>query len=382
MEWVIAIVVIIAIVVCVVKSKNAGQNNINSPYVSGTPFNILVNTETRNIQGTSLEIFVVKGRGKITAPFPNYPAFFITTIIDETDGDKKPVISTVEQYRIKNNMFFTHTSGIVNLPYAQSEFAKWIDLVLVPVDVLVFPKTGMRKLKFEVTVGGIQTLTKASQTINYNNLKPGYEELVENIEKTENMTVKAAIQMCGIDGDFDDNETKIVMDWIVKKAVNINGSVNQAKKTRLIEILNDTVKEIKEKGAADLTQTCDEINKAATTAYKYEIIDLLIKITSADGVYKKEEQNLINEIASKIDVNMERVRTMIDKQVDVKIYEGETDIDSQLGLKDSMTVEEKKKQLRDEYRKWNQQAASSNEKIRNQANEMLEIIAKKRSELK
>lgn len=382
MEWLIVIGIIIAIVVCVVSNKKNKGNTNNSPYVPGKPFYISVNTEKKNVQGTSLEVFTIKGRGQITAPFTNYPVIFVTTITDVTDKENKPIISTVGEFRIKDNMFFAHTSGVIPIPYMQSEFRNWIDLLVVPIDLLVFPRGGMRKLKFKVTIAGIKVLAEVSQTITYNNQKPGYEELIDEIKKIEDVTVKISVHMCGVDGDFDDSETKIIKDWIEKKAKNLDGSVDHDKKTRLTEILNETIQDVKERGAEDLLRICDEINEVSSAAYKYEIIDLLIKITSADGVYKKEEQDLINKIASKLEINMERVRSMIDKMIDITTYEGNTDIDSQLGLKDNMTVEEKKKQLREEYRKWNQQAASNDEKIRKQANEMLEIIAKKRAELK
>jgi len=110
-------------------------------------------------------------------------------------------------------------------------------------------------------------------------------------------------------------------------------------------------------------------------------MDLLIRIASVDGAYNRFEQDFIAQVTRYLGVNMERVRTMINKAVDISQYDSNADIDRQLGLTAGMTVEEKKKRLREEYRKWNQQSANNNEKIRRQASAMLDIIARKRAEL-
>ena len=343
MGWFIAIGVIIAIIVCAVKNSKKNEGSVNNDALS--PFKISVQKTNEVFQGTSIEIFSIKGIGKISVPFDNYPVIFITTLFDITDGTKKPIISTVKEFSIQESMVFAHKSDLVNIPYRETSFKEWVPILKVPTEILMFPQKGSLTLSFEVIVTGIAEVAKVTQRFSYYNSKPGYNEIVDDLKKAEEVTVKVAINMCGSDGDFDDKEIKIISDWINKKSKNIDGKEDSSKRDRLRNIQTQYIKKVRENGAEDLDSLSKDINAVSNNAYKFEIIELLIDIASADGVYRKEEQDLIIDLSKKININFDRVRSMIDKKIDITIYEGRSDIDSQLGLNKNMTVEEKKESV-------------------------------------
>lgn len=111
-------------------------------------------------------------------------------------------------------------------------------------------------------------------------------------------------------------------------------------------------------------------------------MELIIKIAAVDKEYKKDEEELINSIANNLEIKMDTFRKLTDKHVAVKFYEDLNNVNDLLGLKDDMSDEEKKAHLRKEYRKWNQRVANSDPKVREQAGEMLKIIAEERSKLR
>ena len=69
---------------------------------------------------------------------------------------------------------------------------------------------------------------------------------------------------------------------------------------------------------------------------------------------------------------------MIEKTLPVTIHTACGNDENILGIHPDMTAKEAKKVLRQEYQKWNARVASSNPEIRQQAKEMIDLIAKTR----
>lgn len=387
MEYLIIIAVIVCCIIAATsKNKQSGAGSGSTTAVSqNTSFQIKVDKTSQVLENQTFNVFKVGIKGNLTVPFPNYPAVFVTLMFDTTDGTKKPVVSSVDAFRTADNVFFAHIPKPTPIPYQQTLINNWVDIVTIPIDVLVFPKKGNRKLEFTVKVmdcvNPTKTIAESSVSMNYENSKPGYEEIISNTAELEILTVKLAVNISGIDGDFEAREVDIIKDWIKKKTTKVDGSIDTARQSELNGIMQNTIDEVLSGNKPDLEKICQDVNRVADLAKKYETLDLLLKIAAADDTYNENEHQMIDTIANKLDVNMDKFRSISEKIVPVSIRENIDDIDKLLGIDPSMTVEKKREHLRKEYRKWNQRVVSQDPKIRKQAEEMLDIIAKERSKL-
>jgi mannose-6-phosphate isomerase class I len=130
----------------------------------------------------------------------------------------------------------------------------------------------------------------------------------------------------------------------------------------------------------------DEFNDKAIKEQKYDLIDLLLKVASADDELSKKEDLLLTKIVKKLDIDFSTYKEMKDKTL-AKVGTIETSASSSegsaneqlLGLSDDLTDKEKCKELRKLYTKWNGQTNSSNKKTKSRAKEMIQLIAELRS---
>ncbi len=130
----------------------------------------------------------------------------------------------------------------------------------------------------------------------------------------------------------------------------------------------------------DVIAFCNGLDDVATTAQKYDTLELCMKVVSADGTARESEFKIINDIAKSLEIDMDKFRSMIDKIIPVNIHEVE-DAARLLGIPHGATTDQKKAHLRNEYKKWNPLVTHSDPKIREQAAKMLELIARERSKL-
>jgi hypothetical protein len=118
------------------------------------------------------------------------------------------------------------------------------------------------------------------------------------------------------------------------------------------------------------------MNEKLSKAQKYEIIELLLSIASADNKLSKEEDSLLNKIVKKLEVDEVIFANMKNKTI-ISVDEIETSTstsESIFGIKEEMSDEEKCKLLRKHYSKWNAQTNSNNPKTKSRAKEMVKLI--------
>ena len=129
----------------------------------------------------------------------------------------------------------------------------------------------------------------------------------------------------------------------------------------------------------------DDLNDKAIKEQKYELIDFLLRVVSADDNLSREEDAMLNKIVKKLDIDKKTYDEMKNKTLaTVKTIQAATSGDKNsdeglLGLTDEMTDKEKCKELRKLYSKWNGQTNSTNKKIKSRAKEMIKLIAELRS---
>jgi hypothetical protein len=88
---------------------------------------------------------------------------------------------------------------------------------------------------------------------------------------------------------------------------------------------------------------------------------------------------LLKDIAERFEFDSESFRLMLGKIIPLSKYETK-DAETILGITSDMDVDVTNSQLGREYVKWNARVTNSNPQIRKQAQDMLELIAKAKSQ--
>lgn len=222
----------------------------------------------------------------------------------------------------------------------------------------------------------------------YHNPKPKYQQPINNTPKPKkyygndiliNIGV-LGILISEVDGNSLFQEREKIYSWI-KKRVSSSTAENK------IHEIKNYVNYIK-KGNFTSSVMKSEINhylkiikSECSINLKYEILKLYTEIIIADKVLHKNEKAAIYHIAKNIGVNIEKFMEIYQDQLPNNLLESAIDTKS-LGILPTMTISEKKKILREQYRKWSDMITSNNSKIREKAEIMLEIISKERNKIK
>lgn len=117
---------------------------------------------------------------------------------------------------------------------------------------------------------------------------------------------------------------------------------------------------------------------------KYDLFQLCLDVASADGVADKRELVILDKIANiYLKLNKEKSQAMIEKSLPINIHQDKSsNKESIIGITNDMTNDEKQTHIRKQYMKWNTRTTSDDQKVREQAEEMINIIAELRTKYK
>tara|TARA_B100001121_G_scaffold310004_1_gene339003 strand:- start:1956 stop:3185 length:1230 start_codon:yes stop_codon:yes gene_type:complete len=262
-------------------------------------------------------------------------------------------------------------------------------LFLIPAEFIVPPHSGKRKLKFTINVcdedtqvafGGYDDTSKiiyhASDIVDFNYKDIGYMDAVINKDKVEDLTIKLAMCMAAADGHLDQKELNVIKDWAKNLANLLEDDKKSDRKKHFTKFIKDTYTQAKAKRIS-ISDIVKEFNKIASKTQKYEAIELLLNISSADGKLSKEEEVFINKIAKTTNIDLKTFRDMKNKVVASveKIETLEKPSETTFGLSDDMTEKEKCRSLTKQYNKWKGQTTHKDSKRKKRAKEMIKAIA-------
>ena len=375
MELLLIIVAIVAYNIWIAMKKSPRLVS-----VAQMPFEIRVRKQTDHFESLNIEVFVVEMRGAITAPYDNYSASTALIVRDVTGGEDHPVFTAVESQQLGGTPVLG-PKMTQTIPYRSSVINDWVVAWKTPIDLLTFPRKGTRKIKFSIVVGG--TSAVSSIIVTHECATSGYLEISENRQKFESLTLQLAFAVSVSDGSPDDRETGAIKTWGKERVQFAPETQREQTKARLNAALRDAVQMFNDGVLPDVASICRGLKEVTTVAERYEALELCLHVAKADGVAEQRELELLGRLASLLDVDQTRFREMKDKHLPVTIMNISrgADIDQLLGITAGLSSEEVKKHLRKEFQKWNQLSTHSSAEKREQAKRMLEMIAKKRSEL-
>ena len=277
-------------------------------------------------------------------------------------------------------------------------FKEFTHFIFIPIEYLSGPFKGKRKLRFSIVATDVDaqsdwgTFSKdqvskirhiASTDIDHTFTEVGFLENFLNREQIENLSIKIALAIAASDGNLDQKELNVIKEWANLSTTKLEEKETKEKKKKLSNFIKEAYVEAKSKKIS-VSGLIEELNDKAIKEQKYELVDLLLKVVSADDELSKEEDVMLNKIVKKLGIDQKTYNQMKNKTI-ASVGKIETDdyssgSDEQLlGLSDEVTNEEKCKELRKLYSKWNGLTNSSNKQTKTRAKEMVKKIATLRS---
>lgn len=365
----------------VANANNTSSNDSNFSYSSNeSELKLSVEVLDEVIDGKSLKFFKFKVKGMLKNK--SKKVRIILAAIDVTEEEQN-IMNIISYLQYSNSDIFCFTTDTIDMKYENAFYPNEIVLTELPVESFIFPKKGKRKIEFlleiEDLIFGVVNNTK--YILEYQNNEMGYVDFHDELIIAENAIVKMAIIIAGSDNTFKQVEVDAIKVF-VKDLSDEYGQTSSTRFKELNDIIRNTIINSKHLNYSnEITKLSGVIKEKANNLMKHKATEFFLKLVSIDGNYSKEEQELIELICKNIDYDADRIRALKDKIISVSIHDDLSDFSSILGITSSMNDEEKKKHLREEYKKWNQRVTHSDLDIRAQATQMLELISQERSKL-
>ena len=346
--------------------------------------------------GLKIECYNVEMAGMISHPTDDQVKIIliiqdITDNSDENDAGA-PILSAHEAFAEQGSRVLSvqrlYDSGPTHY------FRDWVSFIPVPVDFIIPPHKGKRKLKFllcvadsntETNRGGIDDTTKlqhiSKKIINFSFKEPGYMDELVNKDKVEDLTIKLGMCMAATDGHLDQKELNVIKGWVKNLTNLLEEDKAEERKKHFSKFVKSAYTAAKDKKIS-LSKLVKEFNDIASKSQKYTAMQLLLDISGADGTLSKEEDVFINKIAKTTGINLATFKEMKNKviaNVD-NIDLSEKPSEESFGVTEDMDDKQKCKVLRKEFTKWNGQTNHNNIKKRKRAKEMVKIIANLRKQ--
>ena len=323
------------------------------------------------------EIFDIEICGKIQTPGDFHEAVVRITITDITDGISRaqPVHGAHKQWQKENSLKFCYSAELGKLPSSHTVLTDWMTIAHICTEWLVLPRKGKRNLQLRTSILSGQSMEELTCTkciFTYNNDELGYVDLHENTQYAKNLAVSIAFALSAQEDEINDREVAVIKQW-AQKNIYVN-LLSRKEKRKFEKSFAKTVRFFRHGNHVDVYKICEEIVKIAQPSVCYEIIDCCLRVVQAGGVATQKKLNLLKKLAKWLKVNTEKFIAMAEIILPVAIHEQE-DLEIILGITPDMNKGQTHRRLRDGYRKWNARVTNSNPEIRDQADQMLKLIA-------
>jgi tellurite resistance protein len=374
--------------------KGAFLENMSLEFKGMGPLEARLVDTTLNDESDGLALKAIEVKGVFPLDTTRHVGFMIS-VFDETDGEKKPVLSAVEMFQEPNSIVYQYISELGEVSPDQG-YVGWSRVGGVIPEILQPPVGGKRKftifLRFvdldDMPViqhgfrvpDGPDALWITSLEFEYVIDEKGYEEAAEHRDHARSLSVKVGMAVAMADGTLDDSEGEALREFVQKSIA----PFSDEKRDYLKDIYNDAMKEAhaaSKKGDLSLSDLTAELNEIADKTSKYETIELCFDVMAADGVADAEELKVIRKVSEALGLDFDE----IDKMRDKKIIGLETNLGTQANIEDILGIEKDwdadkiKKHLLTEFQKWNNRLnALSEGDERENAQQMLDLIAEAR----
>ena len=379
-----------AVIKGIFSSVSGSSSSDLQEFVSNNAFSIKIKKGLPpSSTGIKIDCFNVQMKGMINHSYDNQVKI-ILTIQDVTENEDEagiPVVSAHHVFSEPNSRVFGFNQIANTGP--DSYYPDWVNYTSVPLDFIIPPHKGSRKLKFLVFVcdsdtelvrGHLEDTSKvvhfAHQIVNFNFKDQGYMDEIVNKDKVEDLSIKLGMSMAAADGHLDQKELDVIKNWAKNVTSLLDEEKAKERNKYFSKYIKNTYQSAKQKKIS-LSNLVKEFNDVASKSQKYTAMQLLLDISGADGTLSKEEDLFISKIAKTTGINLSTFKEMRNKVIaNVDNLEmSEKPSESTFGITEDMDDAEKMKILRKEYTKWNGQTNHKDPKKKKRAKEMVKIIA-------
>jgi len=185
--------------------------------------------------------------------------------------------------------------------------------------------------------------------------------------------------MSAADGFLDQSELNIITEWMEKMASMEIDDEREAFKQEFRQVIDQSYQSALA-GTLSMQAAIDGLNTSGQDTEKFEAVELILDVMTADGAADQSELNMLNNVTTCLQLDPGQVRALRDKRiasaVNVSLDKG--DLKTLVGISDTMSQDEIRKHLNKEFQKWNSRATAGDEDARKRASEMLDNIAEAR----
>jgi len=390
MEGILGWVVIFGFGILWAVIKSAWNNKKVENKIKSIP-ELTVNIKVEEIK--EIKCFVIYAKGWVNSKRGHTVSGKMTlSLIDKTDETGAILLTSVDGF---GEIDYPHIFGQEReMDFGpDTYFPEFVKLFVIPIDVLAFPYKGHRTIEakviygtrdLQVSLGGVVNVKSvigfATDNLEFSVESIGYKEFEKNTIDFEESAISLAMFTASIDGSLDQVELDVIKSWYQKRAYFIEdeNEADQKKKT-LTNFIQRTFKQAKEKKLT-MSQIMSKIKKDLSIDQRYKVVELMLDVMAADSVLDEKENDLIERTVKSLDLDYKTFKAMLDVRLSklTKIDVAEGDDQKLFGLNDDMTNDQKCKELRKQYSKWSGLTTSSDKLKREQANKMVEKIAKLR----
>ena len=347
---------------------------------------IQLKTESKN----NLQLLLVEYKGIIPTRRERNIAF-VTTIFDTTDKPK-PVISHHEHFQEKNTVVFQdkREAGVLG---PGSVATDWVTAGIIPLELLSPPYGGKRKLTILLWMIDLNNppafqlgITDREQDsvifvqeveYSYTFKQKGYVENKDAQRDGKIIILKIGMFVAHLD-EFSDDEGSILQEWMKR----IIATYQDEEYTLMKDALNSAFKEsfeLAKNGRLMLSSLCRDLNNLEVDSLKYDAMKLCYDVLAADGVASPNEIRVLKQISEALQIDPEKeasIRDRIMANINKEKLDTAEDGEVLLGINKAWDAKQKKAHLRKEFQKWNNRVNVVSGKEREEAERMLDLIAK------
>jgi uncharacterized tellurite resistance protein B-like protein len=333
--------------------------------------------------------YAVELRGQYGLP-AGVETWFRHTLIDVTHpADPRPVIGLLDWQQASDSRIFVDVTPLGRPERGQFlDMDDWVDLNLpiIP-EAIQAPHAGHRELLsvVELMHAPDTVVWRSEVPFSLQLPLPGYVEANDRERADDGLIVRMAIAVAAAAGDISNAEINVVREWSkTRLALQDPGDQDTiARQDELAGALQRSIADA-DAGTLNLEATLTRFRNEGSESGRIEAVELCLAVMGVDGRADREEMKVINRVASVLEIDEAWFAENRDKSVSglSTHIESASDFATLLGIDPTADRDTIKRQLNEQYDRWNSRAATLEDpEKRREAEQMLETIAKARQEL-
>lgn len=360
----------------------------DAPTQDKSGLQIKVSTKKDKIRDTQFNFIKFHTKGifshhyRITRPCFE---FRLCDITDTSFSDAPPVLCVIDELQDENSTEFRFRQILPEALDAGAGSFDWIEFCSIPMELLVFPVTGSRRIKaiLRVTDTTSGRMIATANTV-WSTFVEGVGYLEMEFEESEAQAASLQLAMCiaAADGCVDDDEIKVIKGW-GERTLNALPTARQAtRRSVLNEALQTATREIRAKRTISLeSNAINALREKGDARFLYDAYELCLNVLKADGEAHPKEMAQLTRLARQLGLDKDKVSILTDRHligVNFTPVEDESEDDHILGITSEMSKDQIRRHLNKLYQKHQARTQHDNPDVIVKAKEWLDRISRAR----